>query len=78
MLLFTGACEKVARPIDLGGFGSHNLQIMTRALQVRWIRLEKTSEERPWASLDFPVHPQVQAMFAISVVTQDGNGNTFF
>ena len=72
------AREKVARPIDLGGFGIHNLQIMTWALQMRWIRLEKTSDERHWASLDCPVHPQVQAMFAISVVTQVGNGNTFF
>lgn len=72
------AREKVAQPIDLGGFGIHNLQIITGALQMRWMRLEKTLEERPWASLDFPVHPRVQAMFDISVVTQVGNGNTFF
>ena len=36
------AWEKVMRPLDLGGLGIHNLEIMGWALQMRWLWLEKT------------------------------------
>ena len=73
------AWEKVMRPIDLGGLGIHNLEIMGWALQMRWLWIEKTRPDRPWAGLEVPVHPNSVAMFAISVVTTVGNGrNTLF
>ena len=67
------------RPIDLGGLGIHNLEIMGWALQMRWLWIEKTRPDRSWAGLEVPVHPNTAAMFAILVVTTVGNGrNTLF
>lgn len=31
------AWDKIMRPIDLGGLGIHNLEIMSWALQLRWL-----------------------------------------
>ena len=73
------AWEKVMRPIDLGGLGIHNLEIMGWALQMRWLWIEKTKPDRPWAGLEVPVHSNTVALFAVSVVTSVGNGeNTLF
>jgi len=73
------AWEKVIRPLDLGGLGIHNLEIMGWALQMRWLWIEKTNPDRPWAGLKIPVHAHTSAMFAISMVTSIGNGkNTLF
>jgi len=73
------AWEKVMRPIDLGGLGIHNLEIMGWALQMRWLWIEKTKPDRPWAGLEVPVHSNTAALFAVSVVTSVGNGeNTLF
>jgi len=73
------AWEKVMRPLDLGGLGIHNLEIMSWALQMRWLWIEKTNPDRPWAGLRIPVHAHSSAMFAISIVTSVGDGkNTLF
>jgi len=67
------------RPLDLGGLGIHNLEIMGWALQMRWLWIEKTKPDRPWASLEIPVHSNTTAMFAILIVTTVGSGqNTLF
>lgn len=68
------AWEKVNRPIDLGGLGIHNLEVMGWALQMRWLWFKKTRPARPWAVLEIPVHTNSLAMFAISVVTSIGEG----
>jgi hypothetical protein len=73
------AWEKVMRPIDLGGLGIHNLEVLGWALQMRWLWIEKTKPDRPWAGLEVPVHPNTTTMFALSVVSTVGNGrNTLF
>ncbi|WVZ96858.1 hypothetical protein U9M48_042441 [Paspalum notatum var. saurae] len=69
------AWEKVTRPIDLGGLGILNLQIMVSALQMRWLWLSKTDISRSWAGLDTIIQPQAKALFAISVVSQVGSGS---
>ena len=33
------------RPLDLGGLGIHNLEIMSWALQMRWLWIEKTNPD---------------------------------
>jgi hypothetical protein len=67
------------RPIDLGGLGIHNLEVMGWALQIRWLWFEKPNPNRPWAGLEIPFHSDTTTMFAISVVTAVGNGtNTLF
>jgi len=73
------AWEKVMRPLDLGGLGIHNLEVMGWALQMQWLWMEKTRSERPWAGLQIPVYSQTSAMFAIAVEFTVGNGrNTLF
>src|SRR5438128_2269990 len=54
--------------------GIPNLHVMGWASQMRWLWLNKGEDNRPWKGLDIPIQPQVRAMFAISVVTQVGNG----
>ena len=73
------AWEKVMRPIDLVGLGIHNLEILGWALQMRWLWLEKTISDRPWAGLQIPVYSNTTAMFACAITTTVGNGrNTLF
>ena len=76
------AWEKVMRPLELGGLGIHNLEIMGWALQMRWLRwlwIRKTKPARSWTGLKITVHTNISAMFAIQVVNSVGNGeNTIF
>ena len=67
------------RSIDLWGLGIHNLEIMGWALQMRWLWLEKTGADRPWAGLQIRVYSNATAMFAIAIESTVGNGkNTCF
>lgn len=43
-------------------------------LCMRWLWLQKTEPDRPWAFMAVQVPHQVQAMFAISVATAVGDG----
>jgi hypothetical protein len=71
--------EKVRRPLNLGGLGISNLDVLGWVLQMRWLWFSKTETEHPWTGLELPLHQNVRALFAISVVTQVGNGaNTLF
>jgi hypothetical protein len=69
------AWEKVMRPLDLGGLGITNLEVMAWALQARWQWHKKTRVDRPWTDLELPLHPNSLALFAIAVSTELGNGN---
>lgn len=66
---------RVCRPRELGGLGIHNLEMLGWALQMRWLWLKKTQPDRVWAEFDFQVHPNVTALFAVSVVSMVGDGN---
>lgn len=71
--------DKVQCPIDLGGHGIPNLEIMAWALQMRWLWLAKTQADRPWNGLQLPAHANVKAIFKISIISNVGNGqNTLF
>jgi hypothetical protein len=68
--------NQVCRPLELGGLAIHNLESLGWVLDMRWLWLKKTQPDRPWSGLDIQVHPNVAAMFAISVVTSVGNGES--
>ena len=70
------AWEKVQRPLELGGLGIPNLEIMGWALQVRWLWLRKTDSGKPWLSLDIPIHANVLALFQVGMQTSIGNGTS--
>ena len=67
--------EKVMRPLDLGGLGIPNLEVMAWALQARWHWQKKTRADRPWNNLELPSHPNALALLATAVRTELGNGN---
>ena len=52
--------EKVMRPNNLSGLSIHNLEIMGWALQMCWLWIEKTKQDRLWAGLEVPVHPNMR------------------
>ena len=67
------------RPLDLGGLGIPNLEVMAWALQARWHWHKKTRADHPWTDLKLSSHPNSLALFAIAVNTEIGNGrNTLF
>ena len=73
------AWPKVTRPPDLGGLGISHLQFLGWALRLRWLWLQKTEPDKPWAFLPVQAPPQAKAFFAISVTSVVGNGrNTLF
>lgn len=70
------ASDKVQRPLNLGGLGVLNLEIMSWALQIRWLWFQKIDPNRPWKCLDIHVHPNAQALFKVAMESHVGNGNT--
>ena len=67
------AWPKVTRPPNLGGLGISHLQFLGWALKLRWLWLQKTEPDKPWA------FPPVKAFFALAITSVVGNGkNTFF
>ena len=52
---------------------------MNWALRLRWLWLQKTDPDRPWASFNIKAHPSVKAFFSAAVSSVVGNGkNTLF
>ena len=46
---------------------------------MRWLWLQKTEPDRPWAAFQIQVHPAVKAFFRVAIVSEVGNGkNTIF
>lgn len=68
------AWPKVTRPLELGGLGISNLQKLGWALRMRWLWLQKTQPDKPWAFLPIQVHPSAKAFFSMAVVSEVGNG----
>jgi hypothetical protein len=68
--------QRVCHPTDLGGLGILNLDVPGWALQMRWLWLQKTQPERSWTNLDIQVHPNVSALFKISVISMVGDGKS--
>lgn len=78
-----GAClvawEKVQRPLDLGGLGILNLEVLSWSLQIRWLWFQKTDHDRSWSGLNIQVHQNAIALFNIAIESHIGDGrNTLF
>ncbi|GJN09328.1 hypothetical protein PR202_ga27327 [Eleusine coracana subsp. coracana] len=63
------AWEKVTRSLNLGGLGTHNLEILGWALRLRWLWYHKVDISKPWSQLPTQVPVRARAMFRISVIT---------
>ena len=74
------AWAEVCKPRRLGGLGLHNLRWLNAALRARWLWLQKTETDKPWAGLEFKVLPEATALFNASVTISmpDGAGVLFW
>uniref|UniRef100_A0A0A9EUV3 Reverse transcriptase zinc-binding domain-containing protein n=1 Tax=Arundo donax TaxID=35708 RepID=A0A0A9EUV3_ARUDO len=73
------AWPKVIRSLELGGLGIHDLKTLCWSLRMRWLWLRKTQPDKPWASFPIQVHESVQALFAVAIISNVGDGsNTLF
>jgi hypothetical protein len=68
------AWEKVQRPLEYGGLGIHNLELLGWALRIRWLWAQKTDVERPWAGLPITIPEKARALFNVAVNAIVGNG----
>jgi hypothetical protein len=68
--------QRVCCPTDLGGLGILNLEMLSWALQMRWLWLKKTQPERPWTNMGIHVHSNVKALFSVSVISLVGDGRS--
>lgn len=68
------AWSKVCHLLELGGLGIHNLKKNDdMALRMRWLWLQKTQPDKPWASFGLQVHHNARALFSISIISNVGN-----
>ncbi|GJN24422.1 hypothetical protein PR202_gb12160 [Eleusine coracana subsp. coracana] len=73
------AWERATRPLKFGELGILNLETLGWALQIRLLWLHKTDPNQQWRSFNIQVPCEAQAMFALSVTTEVGDGaNTLF
>jgi hypothetical protein len=66
----------VCRPRDLGGLGILNLEVLSWALQLRWLWMMKTQPDKPWTDMEIQVHANVSALFSVSVLSLVGDGKS--
>ena len=66
---------KVCRPKELGGLGILDLQYFGWALRVRWLWLEKTEPNKPWAAFPMSINKNAQALFSMALTTTVGSGS---
>lgn len=64
----------MCRPKELGGLGIHNLEILSWALRMKCLWIQKTEPDRSWAVFDTSVPSYAAAMFSISVKTDSVMG----
>ena len=73
------AWSKVTRPPELGGLGISQVQQLGWALRMRWLWLQKTEPNKPWAIFPIKLHHSVKSFFSVAIVSEVGNGrNTLF
>ena len=67
---------KVCRPKELGGLRISDLKTLGWSLKMRWIWLQKTEPNRPWADFNIHMPEQIRAFFAAAVYMEVGDGTT--
>uniref|UniRef100_A0A0A8Z6K7 Reverse transcriptase zinc-binding domain-containing protein n=1 Tax=Arundo donax TaxID=35708 RepID=A0A0A8Z6K7_ARUDO len=67
------AWSRVCHPLELGGLGIHNLEVLGWALQMQWLWLQKTQPDRPWSAFNIKVHATARALFDVSFISVVGD-----
>lgn len=66
--------ERVTRPIQLGGLGLHNLELLGHALKMRWLWIRPTEPQATTAHIEPQLSIKAKALFEACVMTRLGNG----
>jgi len=66
--------DRVQKPLQYGGLGIHNLEILGWALRIRWLWQQKYDASWPWEGLPVNVPRNARALFKVAVQTIVGNG----
>lgn len=70
---------RVQRPLEFGGLGIHNLEVLGWALRIRWLWAQKIDPSRPWAGPPISVPPKARALFNMVFISVVGDGkSTYF
>ena len=64
----------VDEPLEYGGLGIHNLELLGLALRIRWLWAQKTNVERPWSGLPITVPHKARALFNVAIDAIIRNG----
>lgn len=64
----------VARPVNVGGLGILDMETFSRALRLRWLWLEWSNIQRPWAGTQLPIDDTDLALFNASTRVTVNNG----
>jgi hypothetical protein len=64
-----------ACPVQYGGLGIPNLQLMGFALRLCWLWLDRVDSDKTWSGYFFRADRSAQAFFEGSVTVQVGDGS---
>jgi hypothetical protein len=67
------AWPKVTQPMNLGGLGISDLKFLSIPLRVRWLWLQRSQPDKPWASLPIEMTTFVEAFFSMVIYTEIGD-----
>jgi hypothetical protein len=70
------ACNKVCRPLQLGGLGISSLRELSWALRMWWLCLAKMEPDHPLVSLAIQVPSKEKDLFAVAMQTETIDGAT--
>lgn len=68
--------QSACRPTFYGGLGLHNLRVLSRALRIRWLWLQRLWSERPWSSLPAQASTAEMDLFQASLEVRLGERRT--
>jgi hypothetical protein len=71
------AWKRVQRPLQLGGLGVMDLELLGIALHTHWLWLRYMDRSHPWASMHFNEDKHTSAFFFASVRFMIADGATF-
>jgi hypothetical protein len=70
------AWSRICRPKELGGLGIVDLDRFGTALRLKWLWLERTAPEKPWAGMPLPCSLADRHLFAAATSVTIGDGAT--
>jgi hypothetical protein len=70
------AWDYVQRLLSLGGLGVKDLELMGRALRLRWLWLQRIDPSKSWASMSVHEDVTTRSFFRASMAVMVGNGTS--